>query len=82
MIKRTLAVILCCCVCVSLYAGISTVGAEEVTAKYSADALIEKTTAEDTYDYFLLNKAYEAGKRVDSPALSGRGSRPSGRTSG
>lgn len=62
MIKKTLAIILCYCVVFTFFMGVNTVsGKETVSVKYSADELIKKTTDDDTYDSFLINKAYESG---------------------
>lgn len=63
MMKRSLSLILCLCVVVGMLGGFGTVSAKKNTSvKYSAMELIQKTTDTDTYDYFLINNAFTAGK--------------------
>ncbi len=65
MIKKTLAIILCCCTIITVFSGLGVVGAEQnETIKYSAEELIKKTTDNNTYDSFLINKAYDSGKEA------------------
>lgn len=77
MLKRSLALILCLCMLLCLFSG-GIVSAESDTVKYSAKELIQKSGDKDTYDYFLINTAFEAAKeeivlKADSGSLSDKG---------
>ena len=64
MIKRSLTLILCLCLVVGMLGGFGTVNAKNSSVEYSAMELIKKTTDTDTYDYFLINNAFAAGKET------------------
>ena len=78
MLKRSLALILCLCTLMCLFSGVGNISAETSDVKYSAIDLIKKSEDKDTYDYFLISTAFEAGKeeiilKAENGVLSGDG---------
>lgn len=58
--RRFSSLFLCACLLSSLFVGVGGIQSSAAEVKYGVEELITKTANEESYDYFLLNTAYDA----------------------